>query len=87
MKRKTAPTHQATVTYQACPLKHVDKQLRKLAREWDGRNAESEYNGRFGSRSISFVFPTRLKRYSFIQKARKYLGAIEYGLCGLVQFK
>jgi len=87
MKRKATPTHQATVHYYACPVGHVDRKLRKLAKERNGKQSDAKYNKRFDLRNISFVFPTAMKRYRFIQRARKYLKEIEYGLRGVVQFK
>jgi len=87
MKRKSDPTYQATVHYHSRPVGHVDKRLRDLAKEWNGYESVAEYYKPLDLRSLSFVFPTGMKRYRFIQRARKYLKEIEYGLCGVVQFK
>ncbi len=87
MKRKAAPTIQATVYYHSRPVGHVDRRLRKLARDWDGKQSVAGYEECLDLRVISFVFPTGMKRYRFIQRARKHLREIEYSLCGRVQFK
>ncbi|KKN32110.1 hypothetical protein LCGC14_0817210 [marine sediment metagenome] len=87
MKRKTTPVLQATVHYQACPVEHVDKRLRELVIEWDGYQSSAEYHKPLDLRSISYIFPTAMKRYRFIQRARKYFREIEQGLCGFVEFK
>ena len=87
MKRKPAPPYQAIVCYQSRAVGHVDRKLRKLAREWGGTKSDAGYNKMFDLRRISFTFPTTMKRYRFIQKVRTYLKEIEYELCGVVQFR
>ena len=87
MKRNPAPTHLTEVNYQSRPVGHVDRKLRRMARDWNGKKYDDEYYGDLDLRSISFTFPTAMKRYRFIQKVRTYLKEIEYGLSGVVHFK
>ena len=84
MKRKTTLTYEAGVHYQACPVKHVDARLRKLARDWGGKKTGAEYEKRFDLRTLSFTFPTKMQRYRFLRKVQTYLREIEGGLSGFV---
>ncbi len=87
MKRKVSPLIQATVHYHCRPLKHLDDKMTEIAEEWDGTKSGSEHYEPLDLSGISFVFPTGMKRYRFIQRARKFLREVETGVGSFVLFK
>ena len=74
--------YEATVSYDATRIGMIDRNLKRIAGYFDGRQVTDHtiFTSGACSRKLSYTFATKLKRRRFIQEMRRFIKDSDFGV-------